>query len=78
MSKYPTEYSLVELTYVDGTTSSFIVKAGPTIAKYLSQELRDSLALTLRNDTDTLVVMREQLRCFHMRAVTSTGDGNGP
>jgi hypothetical protein len=70
---YPVEYSLVEITYVDGTTTSFMVKAGLGLAKYLREELRDALALTLRNDTDTLVVMREQLRCFHMRAVTTPG-----
>ena len=75
---YPVEYSLVELTYVDGTTSSFMVKASPNIAKYLRDELKETQALTLRNDTDTLVVVREQLRCFTMRSVTSTGDGNGP
>ena len=73
MSKYPVEYSIVDIVYVDGTTSSFMVKAGPGIAKFLTQELRDSLSLTLRNDTDTLVVLREQLRSFSMRLVTSSG-----
>ena len=68
--EYPTEYSLVELVYVDGTTSSFIVKAGLGIGRHLAEELRDKQALTLRNDTDVLVVVREQLRSFTMRAIT--------
>ena len=68
--KYPVEYSLVEIAYVDGTTTSFIVKAGLGIAKYLRDELRDHNCLTLRNDTDVLVVVREQLRSFTLRAMT--------
>jgi hypothetical protein len=68
--QYPVEYSLVELVYVDGTTTSFMVKAGLGIAKYLRDELRDHQSLTLRNDTDVLVVVREQLRSFTLRAMT--------
>lgn len=68
--EYPAEYSLVEIVYIDGTTTSFIVKASTNIAKYLRDELRDTQALTLRNDTDVLVVVREQLRSFTLRAMT--------
>lgn len=68
--EYPVEYSLVELVYVDGTKSEFIMKAGVGIAKYLRDELRDHSCLTLRNDTDIIVVMREQLRSFAMRQIT--------
>ena len=68
--KYPVEYSLVELTYVDGTKSEFIMKAGAGIAKYLRDELKDHSCLSLRNDTDILVVVREQLRSFALRQIT--------
>jgi DNA-binding IclR family transcriptional regulator len=68
--KYPVEYSLVEITYVDGTTTSFMVKASPNIAKYLRDELKETQALTLRNDTDVMVIAREQLRSFTLRAMT--------
>jgi hypothetical protein len=36
----------------------------------LAEELRDKQALTLRNDTDVLVVVREQLRSFTLRVIT--------
>lgn len=68
--EYPVAYSLVELTYVDGTKSEFLMKAGAGIAKYLRDELRDHLCLRLRNDTDILVVLREQLRSFALRQIT--------
>ena len=69
-SKYPVEYSLVEIVYVDGTTASFIVNASPNIARYLQADLREEQALLLRNDTDVMVITREQLRSFTMRAMT--------
>lgn len=69
--EYPTEYSLVEIVYVDGTTASFTIKASPNIAKYLNEGLRDTQSLTLRNDTDTMVILREQLRSFTMRKLTT-------
>jgi hypothetical protein len=68
--EYPVEYSLVELTYVDGTKSEFIIKAGAGITKYLRDELKDHSCLSLRNDTDILVVVREQLRSFALRQIT--------
>lgn len=71
---YPVEYSLVELVYVDGTTASFMVKAGPRIANHLRHELNEQQALMLRNDTDVLIVPREQLRSFTMRAMTQEID----
>lgn len=68
--EYPVEYSLAEIVYTDGTTSSFMVKAGVGLARYLAEELRDKQALTLRNDTDVLLIPREQLRSFTLRAMT--------
>ena len=68
--EYPVEYSLVEIVYVDGTTTSFVVKAGLGLGRYLADELKDKQALTLRNDTDVMVITREQLRSFTMRAMT--------
>lgn len=70
-SKYPTEYSLVDVTYIDGTTTAFTMKASPKIARYLGGELRDNKCLTLLNDTDALIVPREQLRSVAIRALTS-------
>lgn len=67
---YPVEYSLVEIVYVDGTTTSFMLKAGLGIAKYLQDDLKEQQALMLRNDTDVMVITREQLRSFTLRAMT--------
>lgn len=68
--QYPDTYSLVEIVFVDGTTTEFMVSAGLGIAKYLRDELRDHNCLTLRNENDVMVVTREQLRCFTMRQIT--------
>lgn len=67
---YPVQYSLVEVTYVDGTTGVFTINAGPSITSHLTTTLRDTGALTLRNDTDTLVILREQLRSFALRKIS--------
>lgn len=67
---YPVQYSLVEVTYVDGSKEEFTISAGPTIAQHLTTTLRDTGALTLRNDTDTLVIVREQLRSFALRKIS--------
>ena len=64
------DYSMVEITYVDGTVVPFMLSAGTGIAGYLRDQLRDTHALLLRNETDVLVVPREQLRCFMLRAMT--------
>lgn len=68
--QYPATYSIAEIVFVDGTKTEFMVKAGNGIAKYLRDELRDHQCLTLRNDSDVLVVTREQLRCFTLRQIT--------
>jgi hypothetical protein len=69
-ARYPDTYSIAEIVFVDGTKTEFMVKAGKGIAKYLRDELRDHQCLTLRNDSDVLVVTREQLRCFTLRQIT--------
>lgn len=68
--EYPTQYSLVEIVYVDGTTASFTINAGYGLAQYLRDELNDKQSLTLRNDTDVMVIVREQLRSFTLRQLT--------
>ena len=68
--EYPDVYSIAEIVFVDGTKTEFMVKAGKGIAGYLRDELRDHQSLTLRNDSDVLVVTREQLRCFTLRQIT--------
>lgn len=68
--KYPEEYSIVEIVFVDGTKTEFMVNAGKGIAGYLRDELRDHQSLTLRNDTDVMIITREQLRSFTLRQIT--------
>jgi hypothetical protein len=68
--KYPNEYSIVEIVFVDGTTMEFMVNAGKGIAQHLCTALRDFGSMTLFNDSDVLVVTREQLRCFTLRDIT--------
>lgn len=68
--QYPKKYSIVEVVYVDGTTVSFMVNAGPSLSAYLATGLKETGSLILRNEVDALVIPREQLRSFHMREVT--------
>lgn len=68
--QYPVAYSIVEVTFVDGTQQAFMINASPAIAKYLTTDLKETGALTLRNGNDTLVVVREQLRSFTLRQIT--------
>lgn len=68
---YADEYSLVEIVYDDGTTTTFMMKASSKIAKYLGDELLERQCLVLRNDTDALVVPRERIRSLAIRTVTS-------
>ena len=60
----------MEIVYTDGSTSSFMVNAGLGITKYLRDELKEHNSLILRNDTDTLIVVREQLRSISLRQIT--------
>ena len=69
--KYPEEHSIVEVVYVDGTTANFMINAGPSLADWLAARLKETGSLVLRNEVDSLVIPREQLRSFHMRKVTS-------
>jgi hypothetical protein len=68
--EYPAEYSIVEVTFIDDTTVSFMINAGPQISDYLSQKLHETGALVLRNERDSLVVPRERLKAFALRKVT--------
>ena len=76
MSKreYPPEYSIVEITFIDGTNTAFMINASPTITTYLGKSLADTGLLTLRNGTDSMVIPREQLRAFALRAITPQGE----
>jgi hypothetical protein len=47
-----------------------MVNAGLGITKYLRDELKEHNSLILRNDTDTLIVVREQLRSISLRQIT--------
>lgn len=67
---YPVEHSIVEITFIDDTTTAFMVNTGPTIADYLNQKLHDTGALVLRNERDSMVIPRERLKAFTIRKVT--------
>ena len=67
--EYPPQYSIVEIVYVDGSTATFTINAGYSIGKYLRDELNDKQSLTLRNDTDVMIITREQLRSFTLRQI---------
>ena len=68
--EYPPQYSIVEIVYVDGSTATFTINAGYGIAKYLRDGVKDHGSLTLSNDTDVMIITREQLRSFTLRQIT--------
>lgn len=67
--EYPKEYSVVEVVFIDGTTVSFMINAGPSLASYLSDTLQEKGALVLRNENDAMVVPRERLHSFSLRKI---------
>lgn len=70
-SKYPEEYSLVEIVFVDDTTKSFMINAGVNITAHLNQKLHETGALVLRNERESMVIPRERLKAFKLTKITS-------
>lgn len=63
-------YSLAEICFVDGTTISFMVKAGPSVVANLVKDMHSTGYLVLWNDTDTLCVRAADIKHFCLREVT--------
>ena len=63
-------YSLALITYMDGTTSEFMVKAAPSVVPHLVKEMSNTGFLTLWNDTDTMCIRADIVKSVSMREVT--------
>ena len=64
------QYSLTEVTLMDGTTHSFMTKASPNLAGHLAKEMGATGFLTLWNDTDCMCIQASQVKMFSMRQIT--------
>ena len=64
-------YSLARITFMDGTTQDFMVKASPSVTPHLVKEMKSSGFLTLWNDSDTLCIRADLVKHFEMRQVTN-------
>jgi hypothetical protein len=58
------------ITFTDGTTQEFKVKAAPSVVPHLTKEMKSSGFLTLWNDTDTLCIRADAIKQFSMRELT--------
>lgn len=63
-------YSLALITYMDGTTSEFMVKAAPSVVPHLVKEMKNTGFLTLWNDMDTMCIRADIVKSVSMREVT--------
>jgi len=68
---HPPSYSIAQITFMDGTTQDFMVKASPSVVPHLVKEMKASGFLTLWNDSDTLCIRADQVKHFGMREVTN-------
>jgi hypothetical protein len=66
----PPQYSVTEVTMMDGTTHSFMTKASPNLAGHLAKEMGATGFLTLWNDTDCMCIQASQVKMFSMRQIT--------
>jgi hypothetical protein len=57
--------------YIDNSTATFMLNAGIGLAKYLQTELEQRGSVLLRNNTDAMVIVKDQLRSLTMRTVTN-------
>ena len=64
-------YSIAHITFLDGTTTEFMVKASPSVVPHLVKEMKASGFLTLWNDSDTLCIRADLIKHFGMREVTN-------
>ena len=64
-------YSIAQITFMDGTTSEFMVKASPSVVPHLTKEMSNTGFLTLWNDNDTMCIRADQIKHFSMRQVTT-------
>ena len=69
-------YSIAQITFMDGTTTEFMVKASPSVVPHLTKEMSNTGYLTLWNDTDTMCIRADQVKHFSMRQVTTNEGTN--
>jgi len=64
-------YSLASITFTDGTTTEFMVKAAPSVVPHLVKEMSNTGFLTLWNDVDTMCIRADIVKSLSMREVTT-------
>lgn len=69
-------YSIAQITFLDGTTTEFMVKASPSVVPHLTKEMSNTGFLTLWNDNDTMCIRADQVKHFSMRQVTTNEGTN--
>jgi hypothetical protein len=68
--EYAPQYSVTEVTMMDGTVHSFMTKASSNLAGHLAKEMGATGFLTLWNDTDCMCIQASQVKMFSMRQIT--------
>jgi len=67
----PSEYSIVSVDFIDPSvpSESHMIAASPNIAKYLTEQMRDTGWLTLRNQEDVRCINAAIVKGVSFRAV---------
>lgn len=73
MTQDPSEYSIVSVDFIDPSvpSESHMIPASPTIARYLTEQMRDTGWLTLRNGTDVWCINAAIVKGISLRAVVT-------
>jgi hypothetical protein len=68
---YPESWSLVEVQTEDGRMLSMNVPVAPNIADWLTQQMRDTGFLTLRNDKESIAISASKVVAFKLTLMTT-------
>lgn len=65
--KFQSNQSEAHIVFIDGTETTFIVDAAPTVVPSLTKEMHNTGFLTLWNGAKTLCVRADQIKHFSMK-----------
>jgi len=69
-SEHPQRWSVVELQYTDGTSTSLTMDASPSLAAFLLQSARETGYFCIRNPSQALMVKSELVAAMTITALT--------
>lgn len=68
---YGDQWSLAEVQVKGGHVISLTIKAGPSLADWLTNQMRDNGFLTLRNDKESISIAAKHVVAFKLTLLTT-------